>query len=82
MKGATAEVEGKCLFFLRWFGREDLSDCHKGLCEALSVSSIPIVRLTDSYMLYHEPLDRAVHFIIPAGREEQPVTESVRKEKR
>lgn len=37
-KGITAEVWGICPGFSCWVVREHLPDCHKNLCEALSLA--------------------------------------------
>ena len=61
-KGITAEAWVGCPANPRWAVREDLPDCHKNLCEALSMA----VRYARRAMPHsHEPLDKAVHFYFP-----------------
>ena len=45
-KGITAEVWEICLGFSCWVVREHLPDCHKNLCEALSLA----VRITPFFL--------------------------------
>ena len=45
-KGITAEVWEICPGFSCWVVREHLPDCHKNLCEALSLA----VRITPSFL--------------------------------
>ena len=51
---------GQCLLSGCWVGREDLPDCHKFFCEALSLA----VRLKFYVVMphFHGPLTKAVHF--------------------
>ena len=60
-KGATAEVSGQCLVSGCWVGREDLPDCHKFFCEALSLA-VRKGPLGPVFRIFHGPLDKAVHF--------------------
>ena len=66
-KGITAEVWEGCPVVPRWAVREDLPDCHKNLCEALSMAvryarcapcRIPMNRLTKRFIFY-SPTGRA-----------------------
>ena len=63
-KGITAEVWEICPGFSCWVVREYLPDCHKNLCEALSlaVRRRPIFK-GQIFRIFHEPLGKAVHFL-------------------
>ena len=52
---------GQCLLSGCWVGREDLPDCHKFFCEALSLA-VRKGPLGPVFRIFHGPLDKAVHF--------------------
>ena len=76
-KGATAEVFGQCLLSGCWVGREDLPDCHKFFCEALSLA-VRRGPLGPVFRIFHEPLGKAVHFF----HHSQPAGKTIRRTRR
>ena len=76
-KGATAEVSGQCLLSGCWVGREDLPDCHKFFCEALSLA-VRRGPLGPVFRIFHEPLGKAVHFF----HHSQPAGKTIRRTRR
>ena len=68
---------GQCLLSGCWVGREDLPDCHKFFCEALSLA-VRKGPLGSVFRIFHEPLGKAVHFF----HHSQPTGKTIRRTRR
>ena len=68
---------GQCLLSGCWVGREDLPDCHKFFCEALSLA-VRRGPLGPVFRIFHEPLGKAVHFF----HHSQPAGKTIRRTRR
>ena len=76
-KGTIAEETAGCLPLCFWAVREDRADCHKTLWSA--IENIGGARART--LIFHGPLaKRFIFSFFPTGGEEEPESETLRKE--